>query len=171
MPGTVFMRGERVTLRTIRPSDYAFIERHFNEPAIRKRAGVPFPWSESEVAEFVEDREDTVQFLICRDESPVGHIVLTDIDTQARTAELGWIVITPGEQGNGYATEAGRLCLDHVFDDRGLHKVWAQVNADNTASIQLFETLGFEREGVLREHEYAEGDRGDVHQYGRLATD
>jgi RimJ/RimL family protein N-acetyltransferase len=171
MPGVVFMRGDRITLRTIRPADYSFIERHFNEPAIRTQAGVPFPWSESMVAEFVEEAEDTVQFLICRDESPIGHIVLTELDTQARTAELAWIVITPGEQGNGYATEAVRLCLDHAFDDRGLHKVWAQVNADNTASIQLFETLGFQREGVLREHEYANGERIDVHRYGRLATD
>lgn len=171
MPGAVFMRGERVTLRTIRPTDNRFIERLFNEPAIRKQAGVPFPWTESEVAEFVEENEDTVQFLVCHDESPIGHIVLTELDTQARTAELGWIVITPEEQGNGYATEAVNLSLDHAFNDRGLHKVWAQVNADNTASIRLLETAGFEREGVLREHEYAEGERVDVHRYGRLATD
>lgn len=164
------MRGERVTLRTIRPADYRFVERHLNEPAIRRPAGVPFPTSEAEVAEFVEG-EETVQFLVCREESPVGHVVLAELDTQARTAELGWIVITPEQQGEGYATEAGELCLDHAFDDRGLHKVWARVNADNTPSIRLFETLGFEREGTLREQEFAAGERVDVYRYGRLATE
>lgn len=165
------MRGDQVTLRTIRPADYSFIERHFNDPAIRTQAGVPLPWSESTVAEFVEETDETVQFLVCRDGSPIGHVVLTELDTQARTAELGWLVITPEEQGNGYATEAGHLCLDHAFDDRGLHKVWAQVNADNTASVKLLETVGFQREGVLREHEYANGGRIDVYRYGRLVTD
>lgn len=164
MPGPVFMEGERVTLRTIRSADYSFIERQLNDPAIRTQAGVPFPWPEAKVAAFVEEADDTEQFLICRDDSAIGHVVLTDLDTQARTAELGWIVITPEEQGNGYATDAGRLVLDHAFDDRGLHKVWAQVNADNTASIRLLETLDFEREGVLRDQEYADGERIDVHR-------
>lgn len=171
MPGTVFMRGEKVTLRTIREADYEFIEQHFNDPSIRDLSGVPFPWSESDVAEFVEATDDTVQFLVCRDASPVGHVVLAELDTQAKTAELGWIVITPTEQRNGYATEAGALCLDHAFDDRGLHKVWARVNANNTPSIELLETLGFEREGVLREQEYAAGRHVDVYRYGRLASE
>ncbi|MEF8901753.1 MAG: GNAT family protein [Halovenus sp.] len=171
MPGPVFMRGERVTLRTVRPTDYQFIEQQFNAPALRHQAGIPYPWSESDVAEFVEETDDTVQFLICRADTRVGHIVLTELDAQARTAELGWIVITPDEQENGFATEAGRLCLDHAFEDRGLHKVWARVNEGNTASIGLLETLGFKREGVLREEEFANGERVDVYRYGRLRTD
>ncbi len=171
MPGCVFMEGDRVTLRTIRPADYPFIERQFNDPVIRSQAGVPYPWSEAEVAEFVEEADDTVQFLICLDGAAIGHVALTELDTQARTAELGWIVITPEDQGNGFATEAGQLCLRHAFDDRGLHKVWARVNEDNTASIRLLETLDFEREGVLREEEFAAGERVDVYRYGRLRTD
>lgn len=171
MPGIVFMRGERITLRTIRETNYGFIERQFNDPAIRRQAGVPFPWSESDVAEFVETDDDTVPFLVCRDESPIGHVVLTELDTQASTGELGWIVITPDEQGKGFATEAGALCLDHAFDDRGLDKVWARVNEGNTPSIQLLERLRFEREGVLRQQEYVNGERVDVYHYRRLANE
>lgn len=171
MPGAVFMRGERVTLDTIHPEDYAFIETQFNAPATRQQAGVSLPWSETDVADFVEESEDVVQFLVCRETDPIGHVVLSEIDTQASNAELGWVVIVPEERGEGFATEAVDLCLTHAFDDRGLHKVWARVLEDNDASVRLLEKVGFEREGVLRKQEYANGDYVDVYRYGLLASE
>ncbi|NHN46505.1 GNAT family N-acetyltransferase [Halostella sp. JP-L12] len=169
MPGAVFMRGERVTLNTIHPEDYPFVEKQLNDPSIRQQAGVSVPWSETEVADFIEETEDTVQFLVCRNGTPIGHVALTELDTQASNAELGWIVITPEEQGNGFATEAVELCLTHAFNDRGLHKVWARVNEDNRASIRVLEKHGFEQEGVLREQEYVDGEYVDVRRYGLIA--
>lgn len=171
MTGAVFMRGERLTLTTIHPADYAFVQEQFNDPAIRQQAGVSLPLTKDAVADFVEETEDTVQFLVCRDETPIGHVVLTELDTQASTGELGWVVIVRAEQGNGYATEAADLCLTHAFDDRGLHKVWARVNEGNEASIRMLEKLGFQREGVLREQEYADGERVDVYRYGLLSSE
>lgn len=153
------------------PEDYQFIQKQFNNPDIRQQAGVSLPLTESAVADFVEDTEDTVQFLVCHGGTPIGHVVLTELDTQASTGELGWIVILPDKQGNGYATEAAGLCLTHAFDDRGLHKVWARVNDGNGASIRLLEKLGFQREGMLREQEYADGEFVDVYRYGLLAAE
>lgn len=171
MPGAVFMRGEQVTLNTITSDDYGILQELFNDPSIRHQAGVSLPWTECDVADFVEQTTDTVQFLVCREDLPIGHVVLTELDTQARTGELGWIVICPEEQGNGYATEAVDLCLTHAFDDRSLHKVWARVIDGNVASIQLLEKLGFQQEGVLREQEYVEGEFVDVLRYGLLSSD
>lgn len=119
MSGAVFMRGERVTLNTVHPDDYGFLQELFNDPSICHQAGVSLPLTEAAVADFVEETEDTVQFLICQDDTPIGHVVLTELDTQARTGELGWVVLHPDEQGDGYATEAVDLCLRHAFDDRG----------------------------------------------------
>lgn len=171
MPGSVFDRGDRVTLNAIRPEDYAFVEEQFNDPQTRRQAGVSLPWSEKKVTDFVEETDDVVQFLVCRDGSPIGHVVLAALDTQASNAELGWVVVAPDERGNGYATEAVELCLGHAFDDRGLHKVWANVNEDNEASRRLLENVGFQREGVLREQEYADGEYVDVHRYGLLVSE
>lgn len=171
MPGAVFTRGERVTLNTVHPDEYGFLQEQFNDPSIRRQAGVSLPTTEAAVADFVEETEDTVQFLICRDGTPIGHAVLTELDTQARTGELGWVVIHPDEQGNGYATEAVDLCLEHAFDDRGLHTVSAQVIEGNEASVRMLEKLGFKQEGVLREQEYADGEFVDVHRYGLLSSE
>lgn len=123
------------------------------------------------VADFVETTEDTVQFLVCRDDTPLGHVVLTELDTQARTGELGWIAIRPDEQGNGYATEAVDLCIKHAFDDRNLHKVWAQIIEGNEASMRVLEKLRFQQEGVLRQQEYVDGEFVDVYRYGILSSE
>lgn len=165
------MQGERITLTTVEPEDYGFLQEQFNNPSIRRQAGVSLPLTEAAVTNFVEQTEDTVQFLVCREETPLGHVVLTELDTQARTGELGWVVIRPDEQGNGYATEAIDLCLKHAFDDRGLHKVWAQVVEGNEASMRVLEKLGFQQEGVLRDQEYADGDFVDVYRYGLLSSE
>jgi RimJ/RimL family protein N-acetyltransferase len=165
------MQGERVTLNTVNSEDYEFLQEQFNNPSSRRQAGVSLPLTEADVADFVEESEDTVQFLVCRDETPLGHVVLKELDTQARTGELGWIVICPAEQGDGYATEAVELCLSHAFDDRGLHKVWAQVIEGNEASMRVLEKLRFQQEGVLRDQEYANGEFVDVYRYGLLSSE
>lgn len=170
MPGTVFLRGDRVALTTVHPEDYAFLEALHNEPSNRTQAGISLPWSEHDVREVVEDRDDMAVFLVCRDESAVGSVLLAEIDQQADTAEIGY-TIRRDERGEGYATDAVELCLDHAFEDRGLHKVWAQVVGENAASERVLEKAGFEREGVLREQEYADGEYVDVYRYGLLADE
>ena len=109
-------------------------------------------------------------FLVCREETPVGSAFLVDVDLVGQNAELGYW-ITPDEQGNGYATEAAELCLTHAFDELGLHKVWARTVEDNAASKRVLEKLGFQREGVLREHWHGFGRYVDEHRFGLLESE
>lgn len=170
MPGSVFLRGETVTLNTVCRDDYSFVGEVHDEPSNRTQAGISLPLHEADVIDRVEDQDDTVVFLVCHDGEPVGITVLSDIDVQARTAELGYI-IHPEAHDEGYGTEAAELCVQHAFDDRDLHKVWAQVIDGNDASRRVLEKVGFQREGKLREHEYANGERVDVVVYGLLASE
>lgn len=170
MPGTVFVRGDRLTLTTVSPEDYEYLASLHNEPANREQAGISLPWTDSDVAELVEERTDAVVFLVCHEDDAVGSVLLADLDHQARTAEIGY-TIERGERTQGYATEAVELCLAHAFEDRDLHKVRAQVVGDNEASKRVLERTGFQQEGVLREEEYADGERHDVFYYGLLRSE
>jgi RimJ/RimL family protein N-acetyltransferase len=170
MPGAPFLRGSRLELRTVTPDDYEFLHEHGNDPAIREGAPAPTPVSEADLAEFVETDDRSVQFLPCYDQTPVGFVFLFDIDSNRDHAEIGcWIV--PDEQGNGYATEATDLCLEHAFEDRGLHKILARVFEHNEASMSVLETLGFQQEGCLREHDYVRGECRDTYLFGLLADE
>ena len=68
---------------------------------------------------------------------------------QWRTWELGY-VFNPEIWGRGYATEACRGLLDHVFQDLRGHRVLAECSPENTRSWALLDRLGFRREGHIR---------------------
>ncbi|MEU7205392.1 GNAT family protein [Streptomyces sp. NPDC045470] len=85
-------------------------------------------------------------------------------------ADLGF-TLAPALHGQGYATEAVRAALGHLFR-RGLHRVSAECDARNTPSGRLLERVGFGLEG--RRPEYTlninTGEWTDTLLYGLLAS-
>ncbi len=63
--------------------------------------------------------------------------------------EIG-IILRREAQGRGLAAKALNLVIDHGFNDLGLHRIAADIDPDNSASISLFLRAGFQREGLLR---------------------
>ena len=168
MPGAPFRYGDRLTLRPIEPEDHAFLARHWNDPKIRHGTNRQLPTSEASLEGFSDD--DAVYFLPCRDGDPVGLTWLFQISDVHGRGELGYW-IAPDEEGQGYATEAARLCLGYAFDERNLRKVAARVFDYNTASQTILEKLGFREEGRLRDHYYIDGEYVDALFYGLFASD
>ncbi|MEY3027366.1 MAG: hypothetical protein RLZZ238_2263 [Planctomycetota bacterium] len=58
--------------------------------------------------------------------------------------------LAEGETGRGLMRDAVAALLDHAFEDRGLHRVAANILPANRRSITLVRALGFTREGLLR---------------------
>ncbi|WP_435177806.1 GNAT family N-acetyltransferase [Halorussus sp. AFM4] len=171
MAGAAFLRGDRLTLRTVEPADYEFVHRHWNDPEVRRGFARSTPRTREDVAEFFEESDDeSVHFVACVDGERVGFVWLFEIDDVAGRAELGYWV-APDEQGNGYATELADLAVRYAFDDRGLRKVSARVFEWNDASRRVLERTGFRQEGHLRDHYYVDGERVDASLYGLLRTE
>lgn len=170
MPGPVFVRGNRVALRTVEEDDREFVQRNLNHPEVRPGFGSATPLTESGAADYVErfvEADDKEIFLVCADGERVGEAFLFDLDEQRGQVELGYW-IAPDEQGNGYATEAAELLVEYAFDQRRLHKVNARVLAFNEGSRRVLESVGFEREGLLRDAFYVDGEYVDADRYGLL---
>lgn len=64
-------------------------------------------------------------------------------------AEVG-VILRTAAQGRGLTGEALRFVVDYGFGALGLHRIFADIDPDNIASLRLFERNGFIREGVLR---------------------
>ena len=77
--------------------------------------------------------------------------------------------MTPGGVGSGGAAQV--LGLDHAFVTLGLHKVFAEVMADNDAAMKVQTGAGFRREGYLRGHVLKDGAPRDVVMLGILAQE
>lgn len=90
----------------------------------------------------------------------IGDVMLAWHSAEHRGGEVGW-VLHPGHSGHGYATEAARAVLRLAFDELGLHRMVARVDARNVASLRLAERLGMRREAHLIGNEWFKGEWGD----------
>jgi RimJ/RimL family protein N-acetyltransferase len=103
----------------------------------------------------------------------VGTCTLAELSAEHRRAAVGY-ALRRAEWGRGYGTEALRALLAFAFDDAAglaLHRVEADVDPRNDASIRVLERLGFRREGVLRERWHLHGELQDAALYGLLARE
>jgi len=80
----------------------------------------------------------------------IGNVYMGKAEFGAR--ELGY-VFNRGSWGKGYASEACAAMVKSAFDS-GVHRVFAQCDAENAASYRLLERLGFRREGAFRKNVY-----------------
>jgi ribosomal-protein-alanine N-acetyltransferase len=87
-----------------------------------------------------------------------------------RWAEIGYDLL-PHHWGRGIMTEAVRAILRFGFTSMGLHRVEANAEPDNAASVRVLEKVGFVREGLLRENWFHEGRYTHSAIYGILARD
>lgn len=148
------LTGKRVFLRTPHALDC-------EELIALNRASVAFhrglaspPKAKSEFDDYLtrSESEDNVCFLVCRstDKAIVGSINLSQIFRgPLQSAYLGYYV---GAQfaNQGYMTEAVKLTLRHAFQTLKLHRVEANIQPGNTASIAMVRRAGFTQEGFSK---------------------
>ncbi|MEW6648990.1 MAG: GNAT family protein [Chloroflexota bacterium] len=65
--------------------------------------------------------------------------------------------LSPRFWGQGYMREALLSVLAFGFEQMGIHRIEAMVDPDDTRSQNLLYGLGFEMEGILRDHDYLKG--------------
>ena len=141
----------RLILRSFMPEDaddlYAYLSR---EQVVRYEPYDPF--NQRQAAEEAARRAVNPDFLAValKDTGRViGNIWFSPGEWD--TWELGY-VFHDEFWGRGYAAEACRAVLADAFSARGVRRVVAMCNPENTASWRLLERLGFRREGHLRQN-------------------
>jgi RimJ/RimL family protein N-acetyltransferase len=80
----------------------------------------------------------------------IGKCILFQFSEQNRRAEIGYI-LNRDYWRRGLMQQALGAVIDFAFDTLKLHRIEADVDALNTASLGILEKLGFEREGLFRE--------------------
>ncbi|HKP21353.1 MAG TPA: GNAT family protein [Thermoleophilaceae bacterium] len=109
-------------------------------------------------------QDDTFVSLVIRlreDGRLAGMFNISEIVRRAfQSAYVGYGGIA-GLEGQGYMTEGMGLVLDYAFGPLGLHRLEANIQPGNTASIALVRRCGFVREGFSERYLKIDGEWRD----------
>jgi ribosomal-protein-alanine N-acetyltransferase len=114
------------------------------------------PMQEEEFIAFLKRcrKPDCACYLICRaeDRRIAGSINLSQIVRGGfQSAYLGYYMGAK-YAGQGYMTEAVQLIVQHAFEQLKLHRLEANIQPGNQASIALVKRAGFTLEGYSRRY-------------------
>ena len=169
------LAGEKVFLRAPSKRDAEEVVA-LNRASRRLHRGLVSPPTEPEqFADFLKRcrREESACFLVCRvgDGRVVGLMSLSQIARgNFQSAYLGYYTGEP-YAGRGYMTEAMRLLLRHAFEDLKLHRVEANIQPGNLASVALVKRAGFVKEGYSRRYLKICGRWRDHERWAVIAED
>lgn len=168
--------GDRVLLDLLRDDDFDGLYALQSDPEVC-RFLMYEPRSREKVAEVLTrdaaatrlDAADSYIQPAIRDANGafVGTMYFKIASVDDRTAELGWI-LSRSARGNGYATAAAEMLLRLAFEEIGLHRVFAELDPRNAASVALCERLGMRHEAHFVEHMWLKDEWTDTGLYAIL---
>ena len=172
------LRTDRLMLRPFQPDDAEAIAAYQGRVDVCRY----IPYSPRSVADVrqrldsgawrstIEAEGDAITLGVTLSEtgSLIGDVMLRWASSEHATGEIGY-VLHPAHTGHGYATEAVRALLPLAFDEQGLHRLFARLDARNSASANVCRRLGMRQEAHLRENEWFKGEWTDEIVFGLLA--
>ena len=152
-----------VTLRPARPDDVPAIQRIYNREVVEGVATFDeWPWSSERRRVWLEQQRDELVLVAVGERSVIGFAYLAPrAKSGYRFTREATVYVDPAHHRGG----VGRRLIEALIEGargRDLHVLLARIEAGNTASIALFEALGFAREGLQREVGYKHGRWLDV---------
>ncbi len=182
----VMRLGSRTQRGALETGERAFIRRGRNADAeeftqlMRESRGLHRPWSFPPVREeeftalVARSRADDFElFLLCRREDGriLGFFNLSQIFRGPfLNAYLGYAVGEPFA-GTGFMSEGIELVLRHAFGSLGLHRLEANIQPANAASIALAKRAGFRLEGFSPRYLKIDGRWRDHERWAILAEE
>jgi RimJ/RimL family protein N-acetyltransferase len=107
------------------------------------------------------------RWFIAMDGQVIGTLSLKNISHSMGYGEIGY-GMSESHHGKGMAMAALRLLIDKIFTESPLRRLIAYVHEENQASRRVLEKLGFQAEGLLREHYLINGTPVNEVLYGLL---
>ncbi|WP_145046734.1 GNAT family N-acetyltransferase [Paenibacillus xylanexedens] len=172
------LRTERFNLRSAEVKDsHDILELYSNEAVVEFMPFTPF--------ESVDDAKDEISWYakIFREKSGLrwmiedgdsGKVIGTcgflNLEEVHNRAEIGYD-LHPNYWGRGVMTEVAGVIMEFGFTSIQLNKIEARVEPKNEASIHLLRKLGFQQEGILREHEFEKGRYVDLAVFSKLRSE
>ena len=145
--GRIVREGTLVRLRAAEESDLDFILASEADPENAR-----YIVADSRV--YHQDTLDSpaaIHFIVERKDNgeAIGFLVATGRNSPDH--EQYWRRVIINDRGKGYGKEAMNLLMAWAFEDAGAHRGWLDCKDYNDRALHVYESLGLQREGLLRE--------------------
>ena len=165
----------RLRLRWLTADDIPSLFAIFSDPEVMAYWSSPPLEDNNAAARLLEEihehfaKKTLFQWGVARreDDAVIGTCTLHALSPEHKRAEIGYAV-GRAEWGKGYGAEAAGAMIRYAFETLDLHRLEADVDPRNGASIRCLERLGFQREGYARERYHLYGTVHDSVLYGLL---
>jgi len=170
------IRTNHLVLRDLEESDWREVHRYASDDNVVRYMNFG-PNTEQETRMFIRRALET------RDDQPrtnydlavvlgdakilIGDCGIYVTDSVNREGRIGYC-LSREFWGRGYATETAGALIRFGFEKLSLHRIYTYCYAENTASANVLEKIGMEREGRLRQSKLKNGRWHDELLYAVL---
>lgn len=154
----------RLLLRKLTPEVYDYIYKHYTDQECMKHLGL------RTAQELKVEKEKYRKGLSSYDKSFVIFQLIEKESMQVMgmcgfvrhypahfRAEFGYSLDSDTYKQKGYMSEAVAPIIAYGFEKMNLIRIEAMVGSNNEPSIKIVKKLGFEREGLMKQHYYRNG--------------
>ncbi len=172
----IFIKGEKINLRPATAADANFYCSRLNDPEIREALFFSLPTGidlqEEKLREYINS-VNTIAFTIVDKNSnkAVGQTAFFRIDYINSNAVFFLAILDSDYWSLGLGTEATKLMLEYAFDTLNLNRIQLHVYSENKPAIRIYNSVGFKKEGVLRQAMFRSGAYHDFWVMGMLQRD
>ncbi|MCK5231229.1 MAG: GNAT family N-acetyltransferase [Desulfobulbaceae bacterium] len=159
------LQGKLVELDAVEKEDLPILKEWRNNPEFRKHfreyrelnSDMQLKWYDAKVV-----NDHTTEMFAIRDSDSqelLGCAGLAYINWIHRHADLSLYIGWQNSyiDDHGYAEDSCRLLLDYAFREIGLNKVWTEIYEFDHKKKALYDKLGFQQDGMLRQNYFCEG--------------
>ena len=174
------IRTERLTLRPPRLDDVDAFHRRRDGPEVARYQNWELPYTRERAdasmarAVAMDGPTDGEGWSITVVDAEVPDDIVGDLYVELRWAgrcgSFGY-TFDPELWGRGYATEAARAIVRHLFDGVGVRRVEASTHPDNVSSARVLEACGLVFEGLTRQSYWVGDQCSDDMLYGTTRAD
>lgn len=173
---------ERLIMRPIARIDADdFLEYHSQEEIVRyipwtvRDLDAVHEWLDRMLAQVKTSLDNDGDFILLSWElkstgKVIGQSNLKLTNLEDKCAEFGYVT-HQDFQGQGYAYEASNALLDYAFNTFDIHRIIANIDADNPISAKLAEKLGMRKEGHFIEADWFKEHWCSMLLYAKLKSE
>ena len=172
----VSLKGEKITLRSVKRSDLEFFKNWRNSHEIWNN-NTQFvllnmehqnSWFESLNDPKAKKKMFTI---INKTKTPIGICGLIQIDSENKNAKVAIIIGRTELHSHGIGTESLDLLLTYGFERLKIHRIEAEVLEFNKKSKNFFQKSGFKLDATFRDYIFRNGKCWKLFSLSKLSHD